>query len=79
MRHAEIGSRLVEGGVNRAKCLILFGERGGARTHDPVIKSHVLYRLSYALAPPGLVGGALLRVNSGKRPVDVAQGHGFRR
>jgi hypothetical protein len=27
-----------------------FGERGGARTHDPVIKSHVLYRLSYALA-----------------------------
>jgi hypothetical protein len=25
------------------------GERGGARTHDPVIKSHVLYRLSYAL------------------------------
>ena len=29
------------------------GERGGARTHDPVIKSHVLYRLSYALAPMG--------------------------
>ena len=29
------------------------GERGGARTHDPVIKSHVLYRLSYALAPSG--------------------------
>jgi hypothetical protein len=57
--------------------LILFGERGGARTHDPVIKSHVLYRLSYALAPPGLVGGALLRVNSRKRLVDVAQGHGF--
>ena len=28
---------------------ILLGERGGARTHDPVIKSHVLYRLSYAL------------------------------
>lgn len=27
----------------------LLGERGGARTHDPVIKSHVLYRLSYAL------------------------------
>ena len=25
------------------------GERGGARTHDPLIKSHVLYRLSYAL------------------------------
>ncbi len=25
------------------------GERGGTRTHDPMIKSHVLYRLSYAL------------------------------
>jgi hypothetical protein len=29
------------------------GERAGARTQDPVIKSHVLYRLSYALAPKG--------------------------
>jgi hypothetical protein len=27
----------------------LFGERGGTRTLDPMIKSHVLYRLSYAL------------------------------
>ena len=25
------------------------GERGGTRTHDPLIKSQVLYRLSYAL------------------------------
>jgi hypothetical protein len=32
-----------------AKLLILFGERGGTRTLDPMIKSHVLYRLSYAL------------------------------
>jgi hypothetical protein len=31
------------------KWLILFGERGGTRTLDPMIKSHVLYRLSYAL------------------------------
>lgn len=29
--------------------LILLGERGGTRTLDPMIKSHVLYRLSYAL------------------------------
>lgn len=29
-----------------------FGERAGARTQDPVIKSHVLYRLSYALPWP---------------------------
>ena len=28
----------------------LFGERAGDRTQDPVIKSHVLYSLSYALA-----------------------------
>ena len=27
----------------------IFGERGGTRTLDPMIKSHVLYRLSYAL------------------------------
>ena len=27
----------------------IFGERGGTRTHDPMIKSHVLYHLSYAL------------------------------
>jgi hypothetical protein len=26
------------------------GERAGIRTLDPVIKSHVLYQLSYALA-----------------------------
>ena len=29
--------------------LNLLGERGGTRTLDPMIKSHVLYRLSYAL------------------------------
>ena len=34
----------------RPKFLFLFGERAGDRTQDPVIKSHVLYRLSYALA-----------------------------
>ncbi len=27
------------------------GERGGTRTHDHMIKSHVLYQLSYALEP----------------------------
>ena len=25
------------------------GDRGGIRTHDPIIKSDVLYRLSYAV------------------------------
>lgn len=32
--------------------LDFIGERAGARTQDPVIKSHVLYRLSYALPWP---------------------------
>ena len=27
----------------------MIGERGGTRTHDPLIKSQMLYRLSYAL------------------------------
>lgn len=36
----------------RRKSLNLLGERAGARTQDPVIKSHVLYRLSYALPWP---------------------------
>ena len=34
------------------KLLFRLGERAGARTQDPVIKSHVLYRLSYALPWP---------------------------
>ena len=36
-------------GQIKHKSLICIGERGGTRTHDPMIKSHVLYRLSYAL------------------------------
>ena len=30
------------------------GELDGIRTHDPMIKSHVLYRLSYELSPDGV-------------------------
>src|SRR4051794_25215873 len=41
--------RQVSFGVAAFTLFELIGERGGARTHDPVIKSHVLYRLSYAL------------------------------
>jgi hypothetical protein len=33
----------------RSNSLFLLGERGGTRTHDPLIKSQMLYRLSYAL------------------------------
>ena len=33
----------------RAGHIDFIGERGGTRTLDPMIKSHVLYRLSYAL------------------------------
>ena len=32
------------------------GERGGTRTHDHLIKSQVLYHLSYALAGAGFTG-----------------------
>jgi hypothetical protein len=32
------------------------GERAGARTQDPLIKSQVLYRLSYALVPDAAEG-----------------------
>ena len=34
-----------------AKYLILLGERAGTRTQDLLIKSQLLYRLSYALEP----------------------------
>src|ERR1700730_17552309 len=44
----------------------LIGERGGTRTHDPLIKSQVLYHLSYALQAR-CVGVASRRVNSGAR------------
>jgi hypothetical protein len=30
--------------------LVPHGEPGGARTHDPLIKSQMLYQLSYGLA-----------------------------
>src|SRR4249920_816685 len=32
------------------KCFDLIGEPDGIRTHDPLIKSQVLYRLSYGLS-----------------------------
>ncbi len=32
----------------------VYGERGGTRTLDPMIKSHVLYHLSYALTRRGV-------------------------
>ncbi len=46
------------------KLLIFVGERAGARTRDPLIKSQMLYRLSYALACRGRVfwvGCAVMR------------------
>jgi hypothetical protein len=35
--------------VKMREASVFLGERGGTRTLDPMIKSHVLYRLSYAL------------------------------
>jgi hypothetical protein len=43
-RPAETASRFPDESDNGP-----IGERGGTRTLDPMIKSHVLYRLSYAL------------------------------
>ena len=39
----------VPAGRKCKKCLILLGERAGTRTRDLLIKSQLLYRLSYAL------------------------------
>ncbi len=39
----------------------LFGERGGTRTHGLLIKSQMLYRLSYALAFAGATIGTTVR------------------
>ncbi len=67
------------------------GELGGIRTHDPMIKSHVLYRLSYELSPTGggEIGGSARAVNrlaekrgvsrqrpDGKRKRHGGPGHG---
>jgi hypothetical protein len=41
----------------------VFGEPGGTRTRDPMIKSHVLYRLSYGL-DGRCVGGGPATVNT---------------
>ena len=35
--------------VPPSDCIAVDGEPAGTRTQDPVIKSHVLYRLSYRL------------------------------
>ena len=49
------------------KVPFLIGERAGTRTQDPVIKSHVLYRLSYAL--PGVGLGHRDTVSKPKTPI----------
>ena len=40
-----------------------FGEPGGIRTRDPLIKSQVLYRLSYGLGGRATIGGTRCAVN----------------
>jgi hypothetical protein len=40
---------LVQDRKNTKNVFEIHGERGGTRTLDPMIKSHVLYHLSYAL------------------------------
>src|SRR5215211_5945846 len=43
------------------------GERAGTRTQDLLIKSQMLYRLSYALGGGGEIGGSRRGVNRGRR------------
>ena len=51
----------------------LFGERGGNRTHDPLIKSQMLYLLSYALAlrPEGPAPRAYSLIRDGSTPMSA--------
>ena len=41
----------------------LFGEPGGTRTRDPVLKRHMLYHLSYR-PKPWFVGDLMARLSS---------------
>src|SRR5271168_2318776 len=61
------------------KPLFLFGERGGNRTHDPLIKSQMLYLLSYALAS-GLegVGRAYSLTGDGSTAISASKRRGAR-
>ena len=43
----------------------IFGEPGGARTRDPLIKSQMLYRLSYRSKNSFLSGGYILPSRKG--------------
>jgi hypothetical protein len=43
------GGRRFSESVKACMTRFVHGERGGTRTLDPMIKSHVLYHLSYAL------------------------------
>jgi hypothetical protein len=58
----------------------LIGERGGNRTHDPLIKSQMLYLLSYALARGAqgaaraysLIGGGSTPMSASSRAIRAA-------
>gem|GEM_PF-3132601 len=58
-RHFETGKRKPP--ESRALRGFFIGERDGIRTHDPMIKSHVLYQLSYALVPCGAPNIGMVR------------------
>ncbi len=58
-------------------CLCYCGERDGTRTHDPLIKSQMLYRLSYALAGISLRAAGRARAvrrHPAARPLPVGEG-----
>ena len=60
-RGKSVGSAATPREQRRPKRVDLYGEPGGTRTHDPKIKSLVLYHLSYGLAGTRRTAGRLER------------------
>ena len=52
---------------------MVFGERAGTRTQDLLIKSQMLYRLSYALGGGGEIGGRRRGVNRAHLPDELRE------
>ena len=69
------GLEIVLAPKSAARPEALIGERGGNRTHDPLIKSQMLYLLSYALAlwPRRLAPRAYSLIRDGSTPISASR------
>ena len=70
--------------TNQMVSYFLNGDPGGVRTLDPLIKSQMLYRLSYrimvalgGLEPPKCQSQSLMPYHLATRQFKVVEGHGF--